>query len=410
MTLQQRLHDYINNPNDSDANFNLAVEYERIGQTGAALAWYLRAAEKSQNDLQQYEAIIHCAMCLERQKTRDDSTKVLLLKAIALIPKRPEAYFLLARLHERGKIWQDSYTIAELGLQFCDFDLPPLTTDVEYPGRYGLIFEKGVSAWWIAFCEESREIMVDLQANYDMIPLFKNAVDRNLATIGYPYKISTYFKSDMNDIRYQFPGIENIERNWSQTLQDLFVLCMTNGKRDGTYLEIGCAEPYKNNNTALLETEFDWFGVSIDINREVVEEFTNTRENLVFCLDATKIDYAKFIKKVGLSRDIDYLQVDCEPPARTFEILQMIPFDEYRFATITFEHDYYADKSIREKSREFLRSKGYVLVASDIAFNTTNSYEDWWAHPELVDSEILARMTDTSDRVKYCRDYLLPKK
>lgn len=185
-SLQQRLHDYIDNPDDSDANFNLAQEYERIGQTGAALAWYLRSAEKAHDDLKQYECLLHCALCLERQKTRDDSTKVLLLKAVALLPQRPEAYFLLARLHERGKIWQDSYTVAVLGLTYADFTLPPLSTDVEYPGRYGLLFERGVAAWWIAFCDESRQIMADLKANYEMIPLYANAVDRNLATCGYP--------------------------------------------------------------------------------------------------------------------------------------------------------------------------------------------------------------------------------
>jgi len=131
---------------------------------------------------------------------------------------------------------------------------------------------------------------------------------------------------------------------------------------------------------------------------------------LVFCLDATKIDYSKFIKRAGLPADIDYLQLDCDPPARTFEILQLIPFEEHRFATITFEHDFYADPSIRAKSREFLKSKGYVLVASDIAFNATNSYEDWWAHPELVDKKILKKMIDASEPVKYCKDYLFPKK
>jgi hypothetical protein len=410
MSLQQRLHEYITNPNDSDANFNLAHEYEKIGQTGSALSWYLRSAEKAEgDDLKQYECLLHCALCLERQKTRDDSTKVLLLKAIALLPQRPEAYFLVARLHERGKIWQDSYTMAELGLQFADFTLAPLP-NVEYPGKYGILFEKGVAAWWIAFCDESREIMVDLEANYEMNALFKGAVERNLATIGYPYKISTYFKSEQDNIRFKFKGIEAIERNWSQTYQDLFVLSMLNGKRDGTYLEIGCAEPFKNNNTALLETEFDWWGISVDINREVVEQFTNERENLAFCLDATRIDYAKFIRKSGLGPDVDYLQLDCDPPARTYEILQRIPFDEYRFATITFEHDFYADPSIRERSREFLTSRGYLLVASDIAFNATNSYEDWWVHPQLVDSEIIAKMTDVTPGAKYCRDYLFPKR
>ena len=32
---------------------------------------------------------------------------------------------------------------------------------------------------------------------------------------------------------------ENIERNWSQVYQDIFVLSLLDGKRNGTYLEIG---------------------------------------------------------------------------------------------------------------------------------------------------------------------------
>lgn len=182
-TLQEKLHTYINNPNDATANFDLAREYEKIGQTGAALAWYLRSAEKSQDDLTQYECLLHCALCLERQKTRDDSTKVLLLKAVALMPRRPEAYFLLARLFERGKIWQDSYTFASLGLTNCDFSLKPLQSDVEYPGYYGMLFEKGVAAWWIGFCEESLAIMKDLDKQYIMEPIFTNAVKLNLTTL-----------------------------------------------------------------------------------------------------------------------------------------------------------------------------------------------------------------------------------
>jgi hypothetical protein len=208
----------------------------------------------------------------------------------------------------------------------------------------------------------------------------------------------------------QFPGIETITNNYSEAYQDIFILSALNGKRGGTYLEIGSADPFYHNNTALLETKFGWTGASIDIRREMVEEFNDRRDNLVFCLDATKIDYAKFIPRVGLGQDIDYLQLDCDPPGRTFEILKMIPFDQHRFAVITFEHDYYADQSVRDASREYLTEKGYKLVASDIAFNEKHSYEDWWVHPELVSAEIVDKMTDLTPGAKYAKDYLLPTK
>ena len=79
---------------------------------------------------------------------------------------------------------------------------------------------------------------------------------------------------------------------------------------------------------------------------------------------------------------------------------------------ITYEHDYYTDitKSYREKSRQFLKSHGYILVASNIAPDDSCAYEDWWVHPDLVDKEIINIMKDDSDDVKKADKYMLIKK
>jgi len=406
--LTQRLQEYIQNYNSAQANFNLGREYELLGQTGAAISFYLRTAERSQTDLEQYEALLRMALCFERQQTRDDTEKVILQKAISLMPKRPEAYFVLSRLHEVKKEWHDSYTIANIGLSNCDFDLAPLTTDVQYPGYYGLLFEKGVAAWWVGQTEQAREIMHDLKFSYRMNEMFTNSVNRNLGSIGWPNTTTPYTSDKQLAARVQFDGIKDIEKNHAQSYQDLFVLSATNGKRNGRYLEIGSAEPFKNNNTALLETAFGWTGVSVDINQKVVTEFMEQRNNLVFCLDATRIDYAKFLHTLGFAGDMDYLQIDCDPPTYSFEILKRIPFDQYRFAVITFEHDYYVDTRIRDQAREYLLSKGYVLAAGDIAYNHSHSYEDWWIHPELVSEDVQAQLVDSTDGLKFAGDYMFP--
>jgi len=407
---------YIDNPEDSDANFNLALEYDSLGQTGAALSFYLRAAERATDDLKQYEALLKCARCFDRQGLRDMTEEAILQKAIVLIHNRPEAYFLLSRLYEKKKDWQNSYTFAVLGLTICEFNQDPLRSDVLYPGWYGLYFQKGVAAWWVGKNEEAREIMADLKYNYPMEELFSNIVENNLNSIGYPqntatrYTVSKYKKSMLDNIRFKFNNIETIDDNYSQSYQDMFVLSMLNGKTNGTYLEIGSADPFKSNNTALLETKFGWTGASIDFNRELVEKFMNERNNLVFCLDATQIDYTKFIDKVNLEKTIDFLQLDCDPPEQTFNILKKIPFDTHKFAVITYEHDYYVDQSIRDQSREFLKSKGYVLVANDIGYNKLHSYEDWWAHPDLIDAEVLAKMQNVTEyNLQYAGDYMFPE-
>lgn len=402
----KNLHEFINDYDNAEVNFNLALEYETIGQTGSALSFYLRCAERATDDLMQYQALLKCALCFERQKCRDGTVKNLLQKAIALLPRRPEAYFLLSRLGEHTKEWQDSYTLACQALDICDFNAEPLDVDVEYPGKYALIFQRGVSAWWVGHVDESREIMADLKTNYQMIPLYATAVDNNIATIGWPYTVVEYRRNLLGKFKYKFNGIERIEKNCSQSCQDMFVLAVLNGKENGEYLEIGSAEPYKSNNTALLEANFGWRGVSVEINQNLVNEFNNSRKNRAVCVDATKVDYAKLIKESGLSTIIDYLQVDCEPPEVTFEILTRMPFDTHKFAVITFEHDFYNNPTVKQKSRNFLKSKGYVLMVSDVAYNQTNSYEDWWVHPDLVSADIIARMQNNDDTIKFVGGYM----
>ena len=183
--VMKELQDYINNTGDAGANFALGYAYEQQGQTGAAISFYLRTAERAYDDLVQYEALIRCALCFGRQGTRDHTEKTLLQKAVVLLPFRPEAYFLLARLFERKKDWQDSYTYASLGLSVCDFTLDPLPTNVEYPAEYALMFEKGVASWWVGKQDDARAIMEYLKLTYtDMWPVFSNAIDANLTNIG----------------------------------------------------------------------------------------------------------------------------------------------------------------------------------------------------------------------------------
>ena len=82
-----------------------------------------------------------------------------------------------------------------------------------------------------------------------------------------------YFNNDHGKLRHNFPGSESIEKNYSQSMQDMFVLSILNGKKNGVYLEIGADLPRIVNNTYLLETEFDWTGVSFEWESDKVAQF-----------------------------------------------------------------------------------------------------------------------------------------
>ena len=410
--IQELIVEYSATPNDPLLNFGLGLAYLEIGQTASAISFFLRTAEKSDSVLLRYEALLKCGLCFNLQGSRNATTRGLFQNAVSIMPDRPEAYYFLSCIHERAQEWQEAYMMACIGLGTCDFIHDDLRTDIGYPGKFALLFQKAVPAWWVGMCTQSREILVDLQDNYEMDELHTGCVASNLAAISIkptaPPIVTKYDITEFNKLRYKFNGVENIGVNHAQSYQDLFVLSMLDGKRNGTYLELGSAYPFYNNNTALLETNFDWKGISIDYNNELTDQFFKERSNTVFCMDATKADFGALLSMTGLETDIDYLQLDCDPAPVTLEVLKRIPFDIHRFAVITFEHDHYTGQGVRKESRRYLKSKGYTLVASDIAHNETGSYEDWWAHPELVDSKIIDKMKDTSRKPKFCKDYMLP--
>ena len=405
MSLQYWLDNYILDPKNQEVIFNLGWEYEKIGQTASAAGYYLRSVEFGKDNDKIYEALLRMSICFEKQTNRTFTIKGVLLRAISLLPKRPEAYFLLARIYERNKDWQEGYTISELGMQFAT-DKPNTHTDVEYPGDYGLPFEKAICGWWIGLCDETIASLRYINQNYNLAPAYKTAIENNLRNLGNSWKEPmTYTQDQFKQLKYKFPGAESIERNFSQCYQDLFVLSMLNGKRDGTYLEIGSADPFYGNNTALLETHFNWKGQSIDINPISVSDFRNRRLNQVIEGDATNINYESLLTEPI----IDYLQVDCDPPSISYETLLQIPFWKHKFRVITFEHDAYVDdtKSIREKSRKYLESYGYKLVVANVSPDAYSPYEDWWVHPELVDVHLIEIMQSIGNETKKADIHML---
>lgn len=405
------LDKFVKNPEDAETNFNLAYWYEERGQTAAAISYYLRSAERSDNPELSYEAMLRVASCFDKQGGRNNSVRGAYETAFTICPKRPEAYFLMSQYLELTGDRYHSYNIATIGLSVADFTLSPLRTDVGYRGKHGILFEQAVSAWSRGLCEQSRKMFHLLADDPDLDYSYQQLVQRNLVTLGIsnrdPYPL--YDKSKYSKLRVKFKDSDLIDRNYSQAYQDMFILTMLNGKREGKYLEIGSGHPFNASNTVLLEKLFGWKGASLEIQTSLVEEFRAHRSNPVYQQDAIQLNYHKFLKDLNLGTDFDYLQLDCEPPKNTFEILLGIPFEKYRFAVITYEHDHFQDvsKTYRDKSRRYLTLQGYRLIANDIASNEYASFEDWWVHPDLVDPQIVNQMLSVKEEVQKAEKYML---
>ncbi|WP_343583248.1 hypothetical protein [Herbaspirillum sp.] len=197
-------------------------------------------------------------------------------------------------------------------------------------------------------------------------------------------------------LRFPFSNAKRIRQNHSQAWQDLYVLSMLGGKTNGRYLEVGANVASFHSNTCLLNTVFDWQGISLEYDPSCLQTWIKERPEADFVLaDALALDYAQALPRWfgEENKRIDYLQLDIDPSFNTLQVLKKLPLDTYRFSVITFETDAYSgDHRARNESREILKSHGYQLVAPDLcvmyAVVSPNPipFEDWWVDPQGVNA------------------------
>lgn len=174
-----------------------------------------------------------------------------------------------------------------------------------------------------------------------------------------------------------------MHKSWSQAGQDLFVIDFCNYKKNGTYVEIGAFHSTDNSNTYLLESEFEWSGISFEIAPHQCEEFNMNRLSPCILADATQVDYQSIFRDYNLPKLIDYLQVDIDPAPQSYKALELVMSTDYKFRTITFEHDLYEHsdhKILKDNQKQLLSSLGYTLYKENICWDKDNLYpfEDWW--------------------------------
>lgn len=224
-----------------------------------------------------------------------------------------------------------------------------------------------------------------------------------------------YDKSKFDRLKFQFEDAKKIKKNFSQSYQDMFVLTMLNGKKKGTFLDIGAHEPMFISNTYLLEKQFKWDGIAVDMEEAFVKGYKKYRKCSFVLGDALALDYPTLFAQKGFGSQIDYLSIDIEPKTQTLACLKKLPWDKYRFSVITYETDFYdnsegreTSERVRKESREFLIGLGYELVVGNIANTGPNDiFEDWYVDPKMVDPKILAIMKYPGDFSDASEKYML---
>ena len=137
------------NPKDARLNFQVGLEYEKIGQTASALSFYLRSAELSATTYVElcYSAILKVGNILEQQSQRDLTATNVYFQAIEFMPTRPEAYYFLSRYYEKHGSWSEAAMFAQLSIN-CSKNKKPLEYNPGYPGDFAPRFIKARASFY----------------------------------------------------------------------------------------------------------------------------------------------------------------------------------------------------------------------------------------------------------------------
>ena len=337
--LEQLLYTFSLDTENPENNFNLGIWYENDNHTAPALSYFLRCAERSHytDENLAYEALIHASRCYDKQGTRDGSARSLLWQAQMFLPHRPEAYYLLAKIAEKNEWWQDCYSTCELGLRYCDFNVPDLKTYVDYPGKHGLMFLKANSAWWWGKGDEARtlyrQILDDYELNehdYNLVYECLKKVNGNLPEESKPIDFSYDNNFDWSELSYEDKitidreiVVEKVYRFWEDVKEGDIVLDI--GASVGAYTisildqkpkKVYCVEPSKKLLKSLIKNCSEKVlnykeSPLVCINKGIVSDVGNKINIFGGEEDFDGITFKDLIQEYSINH-IDFMKVDCE--------------------------------------------------------------------------------------------------
>jgi hypothetical protein len=378
------LNDVVLDYSNPQKLYDLAREYDRLEQGSAAFSFYLRAADMANSDDEdekwiQYKSMILGAFIYDRNLNRGHSVVGLLKMAIDTMPKRPEAYYYLAKYYQGKNEWRDSLIFAKIGVECTKYK--EIDDDLNFPGVEALKLLYARAKWKTDGRDASKNLAFDLKYKHTLTPDIDKEVTELLEQHGYPSTL-TYTYDQKDRYRFKFGTIDSVDKNYSRHFQDMFVMSVLDGKENGTFIELGSGHPTLFNNTKLLE-EFGWKGISIDNSERMCHLFSRERSTSVILADAANIDYNILFKQNCIEEYTDFLRINAD--RASLEALKRVPCKNYQFSVIQFQHNAcWWGPEFREESRKILSKVGYVLFVPDVAVDENKNYEDWWVHPAVV--------------------------
>jgi len=237
--------------------------------------------------------------------------------------------------------------------------------------------------------------------------------------LGIRHTVQRYVKENPNDPAGHFANFcaNNSMDSHAQLFQDLLVIFLTKGRRDGFFVEFGATNGRDLSNTFALEQHFGWKGIlaepakcwhgALKANRNVAIdtrcvwsktgaqlEFKETEiaelstlSNLVdkdfnkggrvkgsiYAVETVSLN--DLLKTHDAPREIDYLSIDTE--GSELSILQTFNFADYNVKIMTVEHNFVEPN--RQEVFKLLSHNGFMRL-----FEPLSKFDDWYVKRSLL--------------------------
>ena len=184
---------------------------------------------------------------------------------------------------------------------------------------------------------------------------------------------------------------------YSHAGQDIFAKNLIG--KNGTYLEVGAYLPVKNSNTYLLESKYNWRGISIEMDINHKDAWLNNKErkNKIYFEDALSFKYKERLIENNLPLHINYLSCDIDPTFNTYNALKMIINEGISFDFISFEHDEYFRKNCTNDINDyhalainFLKKNNYKIAIDNVypKNKPEKLFETWFINNSITFDKI----------------------
>ena len=186
---------------------------------------------------------------------------------------------------------------------------------------------------------------------------------------------------------------------YSHAGQDIFAKNLIGN--NGTYLEVGAYLPVKNSNTYLLESKYNWRGISIEMDINHKDAWLNNKErkNKIYFEDALSFKYKERLIENNLPLHINYLSCDIDPTFNTYNVLKMIINEGISFDFISFEHDEYFRKNCTNDNNDYHALAINFLKKNNYKIGIDNVYPK--NKPEKLFETWFINNSITFDKIKY---------